>query len=1162
MAEEKSFKKKKITEFLELYSSGDLEFTNERIKLCSSDDFNDLSESFKRLLEQKHSPIMISQVGGFYVMASLAGHAASLSRTKPSLLFFDKKTNNIANAIYNTLLMQACSTKERYVVTLFGLSDKDIIKALDSNRYTRYIVEVYLDKDVSDKKITSSEVKAFKKAALKKYAENPEEYDQKIARHHKIGERAVKELRDNFDIAKIKDYIETNGFEYNSERHREIITKTFSTGLSAEHKKIFTPLVEEMTAYLAKGENYKDLVVYLVDDMQKNSANHILCDALIYNGYKSLISSKGNSAVHFVPGVDISTENGVKKLERILTQEGFLSKTDNGDSFPIDIAFIPHIDAFQEAYPFIKSNVEQFIKINRGTDNKFSMHSTATLNVRTRKSIGAEYKDKEEAERVPLTNLEPIPDLEGIPNIVLIAGGNIGNIYSSMTDLQNVIDMAIADKVDTVVFRGLIYSTYYHNDTKRRGLIDPKYDTLDKRLKAAREIIEKLNSHGIKVVYQMSAEEDSLADDMFTIYTREQGVVGNNFLAREDLKSKFDWVRPIIAQQLIPYLIRSGEDSTNFFTDEETQTRVSEMCHALKNYTEGLHLGRLKKQIKPEYLEDTDMFKVVYSDVLKYGDDPSLAVDLLSRTKFSNGQYAKPSGGVGKTLKVYKSKVFARPQLLLDGSHGAMEATLVGNQMTVLYPQMVDDSDYYRKELLPGIKDKIQKDPTYARVNKESTNLNYPGSWMLTGDIRTKFRLVPYFERVRETMEYVQKTGEGFKSYTIFHLNDWQIGSHTERLESDLKALDYVYYNYPDFAGIIGNGDSLHGYNYKGFANESRHLGSISTSQQEIDFSKVINPWMASSFGVVDPLLFVGDYPEQRCAIDWETSAKILLHLRKIGAIDSFKGKNHNNDLVKREIDYRKLDLELPKELMPYETIIREKLSLIRHLEFIHTKPGNHCMNSDWDKKGFNLIKQFNRELELLKGQTGSDIELSSSEFIVNDDGDIVQAPYSGCKTINGMNIVYAHAYEAASGTDPLWGMSKQFDRADMKHQIHCVYQGHLHIYQAGVINNRFLSITGSGAGESGYEHNLGFSSRPLYVISRFLPDGRIAQETITPRFLKDYQIQNPYVRSIGLDKHIESCLTEDATYYGFNDEPGDVQPMHQRQLKRVQNRRLGPKVD
>ena len=76
-----------------------------------------------------------------------------------------------------------------------------------------------------------------------------------------------------------------------------------------------------MTEYLAKGNNYHDLISYLTEDIQKNCDNHILCNDYIYDGYKSLINKKGQSSVKFIPGIDISKENGLNKLEKILNNE-------------------------------------------------------------------------------------------------------------------------------------------------------------------------------------------------------------------------------------------------------------------------------------------------------------------------------------------------------------------------------------------------------------------------------------------------------------------------------------------------------------------------------------------------------------------------------------------------------------------------------------------------------------------------------------------------------------------------------------------------------------------------------------------------------------------------------------------------------------------------
>ena len=1149
----KPFKQKKLKEFLEEYGNGDLVFNDERIKLCSSDDFNQLSNAFANFQKKKHAPIMISQVGGFYVMASLAGYAAANSSIKPVLLFFDRKTNNIANAIYNTLLMRACDTKERFITTLFGFDDKDIIKSLNKKKYEDYIVQIF--KEEND--ISQIQKNRIKIKALRKYNEDTSRYDELIATRHDLAHRAMRELEESFDINKILEYAREK--RYDPAKHFDIIMSTITGKLSNEHRELFAPIASAMTDYLAKN-NYIDLIEYLTKDMKKNAEHHILCNDSIFYGYKSLINQKGKSSVHFAPGVDISTDIGLIKLESILTNEGIIGKDNKPNQFPIDIAFLPHVESFQEAFPFLKKNVEQFIKVNRGTSNDFTIHPTAGLYIRTYDSIGAKFIEDERKNRKPLKHLTPIEQNEkGFPLLTFIAGANYGNIYNSENDLNNVIDMAIADKVDTVYIQGLIYSTYYHNQTNRRMLIDPKYQTLDQRLKAAKKLVKKLNDNGIKVIYQMGSEEYHLYEDMFAIYTKEQGVTGKNFLAREDKKSAFDWVRPIIIQELIPYLIRSGEDLTNFYTDEEQETRVTELCNALKNYREGLPLGELAKYIKPEYLTDTDMFRVVYSTIDNYSkEDSELSVNLLSNPNFSpNTQYAKPTAGVLKSMSVHQNDA----QLSVDGSQGAMYIGYQGERATMNVPQMIDDSLYGNTGLLSGIKENISSDPTHARVTKISTRPNSPGSWTITGDAREKMTIVPYFKRAKEVMEYVNKNGKGLEEIDVLHFNDIQLGSLTERLEYTLKMLDYFYYGYPAPKGIWGNGDFQHGWNYGSFANESRHLGTMSVAQQMNDFMKLIHPWISESFGVINPLIFAGIYDDYTISI--ETSEKIMNHLRSINLIDHHKGIKNNSDLIKNGIDYNTIDLQLPHDLKIYEKTIRIKLADIKLLKFIHLTEGNHEYNSDWDKKGFNLIKLLRRELDIMKLSSGADIEIAYSEFIVNKRGDILQAPH-GCKTINGYNIAYSHLYKLAKGQTPTRGMAEYFNRmGDLAGNVHRAFMGHLHVFETAVIDNRLLSVTGCGAGQSGYEQELGYSSKPLFVVDRYLPDGRIAIDTIGTEFLKTYQIKNPYVKAIGLENFIDMCLREEAAIYGFDGIPEDVQQVHQRRLVLAKpNEIIGPKID
>ena len=208
------------------------------------------------------------------------------------------------------------------------------------------------------------------------------------------------------------------------------------------------------------------------------------------------------------------------------------------------------------------------------------------------------------------------------------------------------------------------------------------------------------------------------------------------------------------------------------------------------------------------------------------------------------------------------------------------------------------------------------------------------------------------------------------------------------------------------------------------------------------------------------------------------------------------------------------------------------------------------------------MTKLLNQELENMNNMTGANVELAHTEFIVNQRGDILQAPH-GCKTINGYNIAYSHLYKSANGDTPTMGMARYFDRmGDLSNEVHRAVMGHLHIFETSVIDNKLYTITGSSAGQSGFEQSLGLSSMPLFVIDRYLPDGRLVQDVIGTEFLKNYQIQNPAIREIGLDNYINMCMEEEAAVYGFNGKPKDVQQVHQRKLVIAEpNKIIGPKI-
>ena len=1130
----------------------------ERVKLCSSDNFKELAREFREKYEDTKAPAIIGHVGGFYVTATLAGLSDNISTSKPYVLFFDRKDANIQNAIYNTLLMKACRSKEQYICRLFGLSSVDVVKALKPELYKKFIAKVLEGHpDLFDEDGKPLNAKDKKEIITRLYNRNSKELDKQIKEEY-IDHVLVEDIlaSEDFSMSKIERYAKKK--KYDPVDHYNHLVKYTEGKLLPREQEVFKKLAAHMTKYLAKDSNYEDLVKYLALDIKKNGECHILTDNEIFEGYKRLFNKRG-SYVKFVPGVDISTQKGVQKLEAVLKRDGFISPTKAESAFDIDIAFIPHMSQLKEAYPFLKKHVQDYIMLYKNSDkrnNRFVTNSTATLEERTLDNIGATFIAQERKRRKELKDLSPIEKRDGFPLLMFMAGSNFGNIYHSEVDTNNMIDMAIANKVDTVYIQGLIYATYYHNQTSRRMLTDPKYETLESRLQAAQKIIKKLNAAGIKVVYQMGDEEYNLYQDLFKIYTREQGVKGNNFLQREDLKSKFDWVRPIILQDLIPYMIRSGEDVANLYTDDESHTNVSKICHAIKRCKEGLPQGDLAGLVKPEFLKDNEMFRIVSSTVDRYSKkDSAITVNLVSSNGTSRGNATvKKSLSLHQSDVIDKAKLGQTPQLFVDSKKPSMTIAYEGDQFTMNVPPMINDSYYMENPgLLAGIKETVREDPTYKRVNYTTLKPNYPGGWMITGDIRDRMEIVPYYRRVKEVMNYVQKTGKGFDKKTIGHFNDLHIGSLAERPEYVVKFMDYLFYECNP-SGIIFNGDIQQGHNYGKYPNEARHVGAGAMTQQMVSANKLIRPYMREGFGVVKD-----GFKNSR--INRSASDRILEHLASVGLIEEVPGLLGTVERIKRNIDYKTVDLKLPNYLKQYESAIREKLTHIINLEFADVLRGNHEENSDWDHKGFDEIEILRQELDTLKKASGSDIDLTLTEFLVNGRGDLVNAPYC-FRTINGYNNVYSHSFKG-SGSSPTVRASRWLNKmAPNLPRVDKVIAAHYHVFETSVIDNTLITVTGSGCGQSGFEQNLGYSSQPLFVIERYLEDGRVVLETIGQEFLDQYKIQNPYIREMGLENFIQSCMTEEATIFG-DSAPTRIQPVYQRKLvAKNPNKVIGPKID
>ena len=276
----------------------------EKVKLCSSDDFSTMIKEFQDEYEGEKAPIMIGHVGGFYVTASLAGLSEHISTTKPYVLFFDRKDANVQNAIYNTLLMKACTSKEQYICRLFGLSSVEMVKALKPSLYVSYIEAVLAGRP----ELLKAKDKKERKEILKQlYLADKKNIDIEIKKKY-VNHELIDELfRREFSLTKIQKYVKNK--KYDEQDHYEHLLKYTRNKLSKREFEVFKKLASHMTSYLARGDNYQDLVKYLTADIKKNGDMHILANDNIFEGYQRLFKGRG-SYVKFVSGIDISTSKG------------------------------------------------------------------------------------------------------------------------------------------------------------------------------------------------------------------------------------------------------------------------------------------------------------------------------------------------------------------------------------------------------------------------------------------------------------------------------------------------------------------------------------------------------------------------------------------------------------------------------------------------------------------------------------------------------------------------------------------------------------------------------------------------------------------------------------------------------------------------------------
>ncbi|MBN2367632.1 hypothetical protein JXC34_01335 [Candidatus Woesearchaeota archaeon] len=766
--------------------------SQDKIKLFSSDIYEDLINHFQQTHYHKKQPFILANTGGSDAVLSLYANIAMSTNSKPNMLVVDRKTGNLSNFNFRYLLAALNpGSRVNYILDLFGV-DRSELEGYDLNSpsFSMHDIEAFL------------------------YAR---EYDP-------------------------RDHLERL-----MEKAEERIS------LDQEVLSLFEGAARQITEYLGKKNNYTLFVKGLADNIWANPKTHYLTDD---NLYRAIVSSMnlGNKRspkpyffVHSLRA-DISEAKGLDHLRDLLKYYGLSS---NG-IIPINLAFVPGLmKRMDNIIPFLEDNASEAIFAQRDvkTGARFLVSKDTTDIVPSAKSVPGLSKYKQQAkERNPFEYF--FPDDGNLKRTMFLSNLNIGYSYSDEKSLQDYIQIANETSVDKVIIGGAIYGPYFYRENARRMLMDPEFETLDAQLREFKKVREQFKGD---VVYIMGENDLKICEDLFSLYImelqrRETGQPRVSLTVaqqRSEMNSRYDDAKDIIDRFLYPYLIRIGKDSTRFFDEDCLDSRIVELVTAFTRIRDGKPLREQDRVLLDmDALEDSENFQIWFD---YSGQIQDMDVRVTGNTMYSDvTQYKNPTTALEDIVKMAQNGTIADvlpEDLLVDTRQASQMFKIMGDKAILFVPDMTDDRRYFDKDFsIP--KHKREK---ADRVHKRVTIANYvnlPGAWVQAGDFMERMIVEPYWPRMIEIMKDVQKTGNGFEDVSVAIIQDLQLNSLTERPYHFVKYEDYAFMQ----SGCVGAfciGDLGQYRNYKEMPIENAILGGLTVSSIQRGIVNLVRPFFS-----------------------------------------------------------------------------------------------------------------------------------------------------------------------------------------------------------------------------------------------------------------------------------------------------------------------------
>lgn len=1040
-----------------------------KIKHFSTDGFESGIKKIKNLFSSKDGATVISNVASGDEPLSIYSNLA-LTTSNIRMVVIDRSIENLQNMIFKTVLANISSGREEYTELLTGNTLKEVLN-LDE-RTAELILDPYTE--------------------FEDYEDDPEEKS-----FLKSMEKQVNKIRKNFPTSFLKGIDQK---KYSPHEHFEKLSEKASEIANDRLQQMFLKSAETMVDYFAKRTKFPLLIDGLANTLKINSKAHYLSSDDLFTQVKEAInitpSGRVSSNIHFLTH-DISTKEGIRSLDTLLKDKGIWKKGKR----TIDIAYVPHLMRMPDLMTYLRDNGKYVISTTKGSKSRnWNIKPSSDLPVfeggAQANPISAKYKKDVKT----FSGLEKVEEIEGLPSTAFLSGLNIGYKYSDEEAIAKHISAANESGVQNLIISGLLYGQYLFQQNERRQLNQEELKSLDSKLKRAKQVIDSFNGN---VTIVPGDGEGDLHKDLFNLYFWEKRrragdkriartAAGGLLLDRDAYNETNDLARNIINEDLIPYLIRNGGDSTIFLDQEGEENKIVELIDSLERYKRFKSEGRLEDLLDEDLeilnldsLKDTDKLTISqeYSKFFPTVKDNEIGLRVISNTKFSKvTQYVTGQDVIltKSDLAANEADGYLKEKIFMDGRQALMWMKATNGHLLMTGAHMTDDSKYHDPNFLPGRKT-VLADPVHKRQTiRRSPNL--PASWgNITGDHRYRMYLEPLFPKIIENMEQVQKSGQGYGEHGVVFIQDTQIGSLTEDLKLVTLFNDYAF-NEQGCDGAFVNGDILQGRNYPDMPNENRVLGGVTLDDQSLTATKLFTPFI--------PLMdFCDIVPGNH---EWNTDKfylgiNFLNELR--GAINMYNQLNPEN-----EVDFQ----------MPNYTIVKE---------------GD--------------VKQLMKSLYASRKING----------LGNVFGHKWSAGWGGGKGSGKIPSTFISSWVRSMGE-----FTKPFDFFFGAH-----YHGFEAICQDNKFGIIQPSFAGESGYEFARQFA---GNKPMGMIAHYKSDGRVGFEIVTDAFLNDYYnakgIQNKYIKKMGgLDKYIEHCVTMDAPNLMFDTKSPDKK-MYRRKIREI----------